>query len=174
VYSVYPTNLLSYTIQKLLASTRAFCFAQAIICSLYTSERTQTLRNTRNFWNCFSMSQRPFWNCLRCRQFALPAYMVQVENCADFFLLVLSLFARLANIEDVDPTRMQRHRRASSVASSHSSKSDRDLGRSTSRSSTSSRTSSRTGVKRSPNASRDNKRSSITKAEVFQWIERSR
>ncbi|KAI0754153.1 hypothetical protein C8Q80DRAFT_1137196 [Daedaleopsis nitida] len=31
---------------------------------------------------------------------------------------VLSLFARLANIPDVDPTRMQRHRRASSTSSS--------------------------------------------------------
>lgn len=92
-------------------------------------------------------------------------------------LLVLSLFARLANVEDIDPTRMQRHRRASSVTSSHSSKSDRDLARSTSRSSTSSRTSSRTGVRQSPNASLasagDNQRSSISKAEVFQWIERS-
>lgn len=34
---------------------------------------------------------------------------------------ILSLFARLINIPDVDPTRMQRHRRASSSASSKSS-----------------------------------------------------
>ncbi|KAG5732354.1 Protein SDS23 [Termitomyces sp. T112] len=39
---------------------------------------------------------------------------------------ILSLFARLANISDVDPTMMQRHRRTSS-ASSHSSSSDHDL-----------------------------------------------
>ena len=33
---------------------------------------------------------------------------------------VLSIFARIANIPDVDPTRMQRHRRASSTSSSSS------------------------------------------------------
>ncbi|KAJ4000143.1 hypothetical protein F5050DRAFT_1804370 [Lentinula boryana] len=50
---------------------------------------------------------------------------------------ILSLFARLANVQDVDPTRMQRHRRASSVSSQASSKeSDR------------SRSSSRTGMRR--------------------------
>lgn len=42
----------------------------------------------------------------------------------DVLVLVLSLFARLANIPDVDPTRMQRHRRMSS-ASASSSKSGR-------------------------------------------------
>lgn len=41
-------------------------------------------------------------------------------------LLVLSLFARLAKVPGVDPTRMQRHRRASS-ASSQSSTSDPDF-----------------------------------------------
>ncbi|KAJ4474165.1 hypothetical protein C8R41DRAFT_848119 [Lentinula lateritia] len=50
---------------------------------------------------------------------------------------ILSLFARLAKVKDVDPTRMQRHRRASSVSSQASSKeSDR------------SRSSSRTSVRR--------------------------
>ncbi|KAJ3822528.1 hypothetical protein F5880DRAFT_1624181 [Lentinula raphanica] len=50
---------------------------------------------------------------------------------------ILSLFARLAKVQDIDPTRMQRHRRASSVSSQTSSKeSDR------------SRSSSRTGIRR--------------------------
>ncbi|KAK0458913.1 uncharacterized protein EV420DRAFT_1541205 [Desarmillaria tabescens] len=53
---------------------------------------------------------------------------------------ILSIFGRMANIEDVDPKRMQRHRRASSSASSHSSLSD-ELSRS--------RPSSRTSVRRS-------------------------
>ena len=60
-------------------------------------------------------------------------------------LPVLSLFARLAKVPGVDPTHMQRHRRASS-ASSQSSKSERDLflmGLS--------RSSSRSSVRRSPN-----------------------
>ncbi|KAJ4490233.1 hypothetical protein J3R30DRAFT_3693804 [Lentinula aciculospora] len=53
---------------------------------------------------------------------------------------ILSLFARVANVQDIDPTRMQRHRRASSVSSQASSKeSDR------------SRSSSRTGVRRALN-----------------------
>ncbi|KAF5369008.1 hypothetical protein D9758_002864 [Tetrapyrgos nigripes] len=39
---------------------------------------------------------------------------------------ILSLFARLANVQDVDPTRMKRHRRASSVSSTRSSISDRE------------------------------------------------
>ncbi|KAI0064227.1 hypothetical protein BV25DRAFT_1898733 [Artomyces pyxidatus] len=48
---------------------------------------------------------------------------------------ILSLFARVANLPDVDPTRMQRHRRASSSTSSQSSSSGSfaDLVRSTSR-----------------------------------------
>ncbi|RDB27974.1 Protein SDS23 [Hypsizygus marmoreus] len=54
---------------------------------------------------------------------------------------ILSLFARLANIADVDPTRMQRHRRASST-SLQSSKPERDLF-------LRSRSSSRTGIRRS-------------------------
>lgn len=51
---------------------------------------------------------------------------------------VLSIFARVANVPDVDPTRMQRHRRASSA----SSQSEGDQFRS--------RSSSRTSIHRSP------------------------
>ena len=39
---------------------------------------------------------------------------------------VLSHFARIANIPDVDPRRMQRHRRASSASSSSGGDRDRD------------------------------------------------
>ena len=55
---------------------------------------------------------------------------------------MLSLFARVANIPDVDPTRMVRHRRASSTSSSDSARSPpRDIvGRS--------RSSSRTSLQR--------------------------
>jgi hypothetical protein len=42
-------------------------------------------------------------------------------------MAVLSLFGRIANIPDVDPTRMQRHRRMSS-SSSRSSRSSRSAG----------------------------------------------
>lgn len=55
--------------------------------------------------------------------------------------LVLSVFARLAGVAGVDPTRMQRHRRASST-SSHSSISERDFFRS--------RSPSRASVPRKP------------------------
>ncbi|PFH48662.1 hypothetical protein AMATHDRAFT_5574 [Amanita thiersii Skay4041] len=53
---------------------------------------------------------------------------------------ILSLFARLAKIPNIDPTMMQRHRRASSASSS--SRSERDLFRS--------RSNSRTAIRGSP------------------------
>ena len=56
---------------------------------------------------------------------------------------VLSLFARCAKIANIDPTQMQRHRRASS-ASSQSSISDRDIF-------SLSRSNSRSSVRLSPN-----------------------
>ncbi|KAG7448530.1 uncharacterized protein BT62DRAFT_985826 [Guyanagaster necrorhizus] len=74
---------------------------------------------------------------------------------------ILSIFGRMANIEDVDPKLMQRHRRASSSASSHSSLSD-ELSRS--------RPSSRTSVRRTlslrnPRAMNRNSRASFSSAE---------
>ncbi|KAF8333768.1 hypothetical protein F5887DRAFT_893072 [Amanita rubescens] len=59
-----------------------------------------------------------------------PASLSGVASVVD----ILSLFARLAKIPDVDPSKMQRHRRASS---SSSSKSERDKFRSRSNSRTS-------------------------------------
>ncbi|TFK87552.1 hypothetical protein K466DRAFT_662933 [Polyporus arcularius HHB13444] len=47
---------------------------------------------------------------------AIPNNLCGIVSVVD----VLSLFARIANITDVDPTRMQRHRRASSTSSSDS------------------------------------------------------
>lgn len=51
-------------------------------------------------------------------------WVLHLVSCVNQYP-VLSLFAHLARIPDVDPGRMQRHRRASST-SSHSSYSDRD------------------------------------------------
>ncbi|OBZ67663.1 Protein SDS23 [Grifola frondosa] len=70
---------------------------------------------------------------------------------------VLSLFARMANLPDVDPKRMQRHRRASSTSSQSSgSWSSGDFGRS--------RSSSRTSLQRMS--------ASMTNLDSFQWAER--
>ncbi|EMD32319.1 hypothetical protein CERSUDRAFT_119018 [Gelatoporia subvermispora B] len=72
----------------------------------------------------------------------------------------LSLFARIANIPDVDPTRMQRHRRASSSASSQSP-SDSGYGRS--------RSSSRTSMQR---LSASELRSPMVGKESLPWADR--
>ncbi|KAK0238128.1 hypothetical protein EDD85DRAFT_833124 [Armillaria nabsnona] len=83
---------------------------------------------------------------------------------------ILSIFGRMANIEDVDPKRMQRHRRASSSASSHSSLSDE-----LSRSRPSSRTSARRSLSlRNSKAMNRNSRASFSSVEsASQPIERN-
>lgn len=60
--------------------------------------------------------------------------------CWWYLSVVLSLFARIANVQNVDPAQMQRHRRASSVSSQLS---DRE-------SFLRSRSNSRTSIQRSP------------------------
>ena len=75
---------------------------------------------------------------------------------------VLSLFARIASVPNIDPQRMQRHRRASSTSSSDSSRSQRtsnDLARS--------RSNSRTGLQR-----RVGSVGSFEGFPVSQWAER--
>ena len=72
------------------------------------------------------------------------APMLPMKKPSTYTRIVLSLFAKLAKIPNVDPTQMQRHRRASS-ASSQSSMTSPD-GNSTFRS----RSNSRTSVTRSP------------------------
>ncbi|KAF9239788.1 hypothetical protein BU15DRAFT_46339 [Melanogaster broomeanus] len=78
---------------------------------------------------------------------------------------ILSLFARIANIPDVDPTRRMRHRRASS-SSSHSSNSG--LARSRSSSSTRMRLSASPRIV----ATTGDNRNSISSLDAFQWSER--
>ncbi|CAL1698818.1 unnamed protein product [Somion occarium] len=79
---------------------------------------------------------------------------------------ILSLFARVANIPDVDPTRM-RHRRASSTSTSSSPPS----GRSPEHSFLRSRSSSRTSLGRVP-AGTNSLRNSVSSLDSFQWAER--
>jgi len=66
----------------------------------------------------------------------------QLSKPSSLLIPVLSLFARSAKIENVDPTQMQRHRRASSA--SQSPISDRDT-------LNLSRSNSRASIQRSPN-----------------------
>ncbi|KAL4072481.1 hypothetical protein V8B97DRAFT_2041132 [Scleroderma yunnanense] len=81
---------------------------------------------------------------------------------------ILSLFAIVANIPDVDPTRRMRHRRASS-SSSHSSRSGfcHDFSRSRS----SSRTSLRLSASPRIVASTGDSRNSVPSLDTFQWSE---
>lgn len=77
---------------------------------------------------------------------------------------VLSLFARIAHIPDVDPTQRMRHRRASSS----SSQSSRDF---SARSRSSSRTSMRLSASPRIVATTADKRNSISSLDAFQWSE---
>ncbi|KAJ6588749.1 hypothetical protein B0H19DRAFT_1100956 [Mycena capillaripes] len=90
VYAVSPTSLLSYTIQKLVATN---------------SHRLFITRDTSGSTSPIIASGR------------IPGNLTGVVSIVD----ILSLFARLAHL-DVDPARMQRHRRASSAStnSAHS------------------------------------------------------
>ncbi|KAJ7742652.1 hypothetical protein DFH07DRAFT_835941 [Mycena maculata] len=101
VYAVSPTSLLSFTIQKLLATN---------------SHRLFITSDTNG-------STSPIIPTAR-----IPGNLTGIVSIVD----ILSLFARLAHL-DVDPARMQRHRRASS-ASSNSAHSARSGSRPSSRS----------------------------------------
>lgn len=106
VYSVFPTSVLSYTIQKLLATN-----AHRLFVTLDSSSSPSATTSSGNLSGIVSIVD------------------------------ILSLIARMARIQNVDPTSMQRHRRASS-ASSHSSQGH----------STASRSASRTSLRQSLNA----------------------
>ncbi|KAJ7598855.1 hypothetical protein C8J56DRAFT_915189 [Mycena floridula] len=97
VYSVVPSSILSYTIQKLLATNAHRLFV--------TTETPSSPMLSKS-----------------------PSSLSGIISVVD----ILSLFAAIAKIEDVDPARM-RHRRASSASSSGGSDS---------------RSSSRTGIRR--------------------------
>lgn len=98
VYSVYPNNALSYTIEKLLATNAHRVFV--------THE---------------PISSPP----------SVPVELCGIVSIGD----ILALFGRLAKIPDIDPTKMLRHRRRASSASSSSLRS---------------RSSSQTGIRGSP------------------------
>ncbi|KAJ7461831.1 hypothetical protein B0H11DRAFT_2056233 [Mycena galericulata] len=100
VYAVSPTSLLSFTIQKLLATN---------------SHRLFITRDTSGSTSPMVASR-------------VPGNLTGIVSIVD----ILSLFARFAHL-DVDPARMQRHRRASS-ASSNSVNSARSGSRPNSRS----------------------------------------
>ncbi|KAF7318884.1 hypothetical protein HMN09_00224000 [Mycena chlorophos] len=93
VYAVSPQSLLSYTIQKLLATN---------------AHRLFITRDTSGSTSPLITSSR------------LAGNLTGIVSVVD----ILSIFARMAHI-DVDPARMQRHRRTSSSASSGSRSSSR-------------------------------------------------
>ncbi|KAI0760611.1 hypothetical protein C8Q74DRAFT_242298 [Fomes fomentarius] len=137
VYSVTPNNTLFYTMQKFLATNahRVFVTEES---ALSGSPTTFTSATPNNLCGIVSVVDGTS-SCLpQLYSIPLPTYAHRS------YYSVLSLFARLANIQDVDPTRMQRHRRASSTSSSEGPNSPRrssgDLARS--------RSSSRTSVQR--------------------------
>ncbi|KAI0070841.1 hypothetical protein K474DRAFT_1607926 [Panus rudis PR-1116 ss-1] len=82
---------------------------------------------------------------------------------------ILSLFARIANLPDVDPTRMQRHRRASSTSTS-SSLSKSPLNHSSDQALVRSRSNSRASFQR--RSAGDSLRNSVSSLESFQWADR--
>ncbi|KAH7919305.1 hypothetical protein BV22DRAFT_1041057 [Leucogyrophana mollusca] len=89
---------------------------------------------------------------------------------------ILSLFARVANIPDVDPTQRMRHRRASS-SSSHSSRASRSNSRTSVRLSASPRIVAIDNPRSSPmirpvsSGGSDNPRNSVSSLDAFQWSE---
>ncbi|PPQ84912.1 hypothetical protein CVT25_004580 [Psilocybe cyanescens] len=107
VYSVFPSSLLSYTIEKLLATN-----AHRLFVTRESGPASPTLSPS------------------------FQGNLTGIVSVVD----ILSLFARAAKIENIDPTQMQRHRRASSASSSLS---DRDLFNR-------SRSNSRTSIRKSP------------------------
>ncbi|KIJ61533.1 hypothetical protein HYDPIDRAFT_96311 [Hydnomerulius pinastri MD-312] len=139
VYVVFPTSTLSYTIQKLLATNAHRLFVTD---------------------NDFPLSSSP----------SISNNLGSGSLCGIVSIVdILSLFARVANIPDVDPTQRMRHRRASS-SSSHSSRSGlaRDL---SARSRSSSRTSMRVSASPRIVATNVENRNSISSLDAFQWSE---
>ncbi|KAH9018725.1 hypothetical protein EDB85DRAFT_1873549, partial [Lactarius pseudohatsudake] len=95
VYSVFPSSTLSYTIQKVLATNSHRLFV--------TSESNGSASPSAGLRGICPVSSR-----LHIHYYSLGLACWKVAPT------VLSLFARISNNPDVDPARMQRHRRASS------------------------------------------------------------
>ena len=166
VYVVFPTSTLSYTIQKLLASP-------CLLLSTHTLTHPVPAAHSHRLFvtdNDFAVSSSPSFSHVGSGDLCGIISIVDSESCHPMCHLslhhrpVLSLFARIANIPDVDPTQRMRHRRASSS----SSKSSHDL-------SARSRSSSRTSVRLSASpriiATTADKRNSISSLDAFQWSE---
>jgi len=100
VYSVFPSSLLSFTMEKILATN-----AHRVFVTKESGAASPTLSPS------------------------IHSNLTGIVSIVD----ILSLFARVAKIPNIDPTQMQRHRRASSA-------SDREF----------SRSSSRTSIRQSP------------------------
>ncbi|KAF8903933.1 hypothetical protein CPB84DRAFT_1961018 [Gymnopilus junonius] len=112
VYSVFPSSRLSYTIEKILATN-----AHRVFVTKDSGAASPTLSPSFHGGS-------------------FQSNLIGIVSVVD----ILSLFARYAKVPNVDPTHMQRHRRASSTSSSIS---ERDFFNR-------SRSSSRTGVRQSP------------------------
>ena len=154
VYSVTPNNTLFYTMQKLLASEWdwVILIPAILIAFLSCSKRAPCVRH-RGVTNIELAHlqlhpEQPMRDRLRRRRcvrspsstYLSPTHVHTNTNPTPR-TPVLSIFARIANIPDVDPRRMQRHRRASSTSSSsagsRSPRSSGDFARSRSNSRTS-------------------------------------
>jgi len=85
VYSVFPSSLLSFTMEKILATNSHRVFV------------TKELTTSSPVMSPCSHSN-----------------LTGVVSIVD----ILSLFARIAKVPNIDPTQMQRHRRASSASTS--------------------------------------------------------
>ncbi|EIN08199.1 hypothetical protein PUNSTDRAFT_44773 [Punctularia strigosozonata HHB-11173 SS5] len=104
VYSVTPSSTLSYTVQKLIATD-----AHRLFVTSDASSSPSTLTSPNASGHLTGVVS-----------------IIDSEN-PRICRILLSLFGRIANIPDVDPTRLQRHRRMSS-SSSRSSRSSRSTG----------------------------------------------
>ena len=153
VYSVFSSSLLSFTMEKILASELLSTYSVAETSHFDELANAHRVFVTKDVSSPVSPVLSPSFhtNITGVVSIVDSAFLFLVSNMKNgppiltlpFWWTVLSLFARVAKIPNIDPTRMQRHRSASS-ASSHSSISDRDFFHR-------SRSNSRTSVRQSPN-----------------------
>ena len=152
VYSVFPSSLLSFTMEKLLASELLSLPIQSLhILILFKLANAHRVFVTKELITASAvMSPSAHSNLTGIVSIVDSAFLFffyvlpqKIKKLDALFLtlfffgrIVLSLFARIAKIPNIDPTQMQRHRRASSASTS-----ERGL----------SRSSSTTSIRQSPN-----------------------
>lgn len=140
VYSVFPSSLLSFTMEKILASEPLSAYSIVVnsyfIIKLANAHRVFVTKELTTASAVLSPSSHSnLTGIVSIVDSAFLFFTFPKKNMAGLFLsfifwrIVLSLFARIAKIPNIDPTQMQRHRRASSASSSIS---DRGLSRSSS------------------------------------------